>query len=1393
MSMLQSSKLISLLDSPAVLLPAERAALTLLSVMYAPVARTAFAHCLQKADIRSDQGKTMNPGLVLPLLEKLVGYNLALDINGSYRCNPLLAHFLVRESQQQGLFERYAQAVQAVIAPRESWNSTYYRTFELCVQDIRIAIYRGLHAIANGLLAICASTYPQEFRESHPFSLIFPEPLDCEWIREMPESLQTEVLYFCLDRSLVLLQPAAGAFGMLEQLVENSAGVALDTLHLHLTQLLLRGKIRKAAGIMEANASIPLDELRGWLSVLEGDDEKAVAFFEKGVARLKKETGKRKVFFRDLSGLFYLLALIRSGLPQQLQTAADLGEWAVKQRNHPQQFVIWMLSLYAEVKLGKNRAKHELVQICNREQKLGPVSQLFNSLIGSWMPETVAAPHLRALQRIQSGAASSGYAWIGAEAAALAARLNRAGKERNVVKQELFHEQGIVSLSRQSDNGDSWERTLKALMSLGDVAPAVDKKGVAKATRIIWMLSGNESYVDIQPIEQKQGARGWSSGRNAALKRLKEEGIKLDYLSPQDREIVACIKKVRSGYGYYGKESYEFDEVAAIRAMAGHPLVFNALHHDEQVSVAKGEFALEVTRDRKDLCVKLIPAINTEKSAFFCWEGNGRLLLFEPTADQRRIAGIIGDRLVVPQRGEAQVMAAITAVSPHVAIHSDVAGENAAAETVAPDSRLQIMLRPNSAGVSMELALLPLGEGGPRFLPGRGGATVIAEVGGKKLQTSRKLEFERKQYARLLDACPVLEEAEVREGHWRFDEPESSLELMEQLNAVTLEHADLFSVNWPEGERFKLRGRAEWTKMKLSVQTGKDWFALHGELAVSDNEVLSLQRLMELMDSESGRFVQLADGEFLALTEEFRRKLQDLRRLVEKNGRFTPLIAPLVEDTLQGSGGIKGDKQWKSDLARFRSAQELLPTVPATLQAELRDYQREGFDWLSRLAHWGVGACLADDMGLGKTVQALALLLTRAAAGPALVLAPTSVCFNWENEARRFAPTLNPRIFGAGNREEFIASLAPFDLVICSYTMFQQEADLLTGVQWETAVLDEAQAIKNMATKRSQAAMQLKAGFRLATSGTPVENRLDELWNLFRFLNPGLLGSHKSFSTRFAIQIEKHGSKAARTLLKRLIRPFMLRRTKSQVLEELPPRTDILHRIELSSEENAFYEALRRKAVESLSAAENGAPGERQIRILAEIMRLRRACCNPQLVLPASEIPSAKLAAFREIVAELREGGHRALVFSQFVDHLTILRRDLEKEGISYQYLDGSTVAKERQQRVAAFQSGEGELFLISLKAGGVGLNLTAADYVIHMDPWWNPAVEDQASDRAHRIGQTRPVTVYRLVAANTIEEKIVALHHQKRDLADSLLEGTESSARVSAEDLMELLRDAGE
>jgi SNF2 family DNA or RNA helicase len=343
----------------------------------------------------------------------------------------------------------------------------------------------------------------------------------------------------------------------------------------------------------------------------------------------------------------------------------------------------------------------------------------------------------------------------------------------------------------------------------------------------------------------------------------------------------------------------------------------------------------------------------------------------------------------------------------------------------------------------------------------------------------------------------------------------------------------------------------------------------------------------------------------------------------------------------------------------------------------------------------------------------------------------------------------------------------------------------MTEPEFATVVLDEAHVIKNYATKTSKATMQLQARFRIALTGSPIQNHLGELWNLFNFINPGLLGSLQHFNDTFV----KYADEKSNKYLKTLISPFILRRTKTAVLDELPPKTEIVKKITLSDEEMAFYEALRRQALENLNNLD-GNTGAKHLQVLAEITRLRQASCNPLLIDSTIGISSSKMATFLDIVSELRENKHRALVFSQFVTHLALVRKELDKQGIKYQYLDGSTPQHQREENVRKFQNGEGELFLISLKAGGLGLNLTAADFVIHLDPWWNPAVEDQASDRAHRIGQQRPVTIYRLVAENTIEEKIIQLHATKRDLADTLLEGSDMSAKLSLSELVELIKN---
>ena len=891
--------------------------------------------------------------------------------------------------------------------------------------------------------------------------------------------------------------------------------------------------------------------------------------------------------------------------------------------------------------------------------------------------------------------------------------------------------------------------------------------------------------VRVEPREQKRDARGnWTKGRPVALKRLRED-TEPGSMTPQDTRVLAAIDV---GSNYYGGISYEIDGRRAVVALIGHPLVFWRDAPEVRVELLRGEPELMVKEAGGKVKLSLQPPVDAEMDdVLILKETPTRLRIFCIGNEHRRIAAIVGDGLTVPAHAKEKVLQAVGAISSMITIQSDIGGGAADAEQVEADRRLRVHLLPYGTGLKMQILVQPFAEGGPCYAPGQGSESVLAEVAGKRLQARRDLAAERTAAQELVAACPALSDGQEAHGEWSLDEPQSCLELLLQLQ----EHADKIVIAWPEGETFRVGAQLGSRQMRLSVKGERDWFAANGELQIDDDTVLDLRKLLELVQKSRGRFVALEGNRFLALTEEFHRRLSELAAFGELHGkgvRVHPLAGFALEELSHDAGMFKSDAKWKQHLARLQEIDTLDPQPPSTLQAELRDYQLAGFRWLARLAHWGVGACLADDMGLGKTVQALALLLMRAPQGPALVVAPTSVCMNWQSEAARFAPTLNTVVFGGGDRNRMLAELKPFDLVIVSYSLLQQEAELFAGVRWHTIVLDEAQAIKNALTKRSQAVMALSGDFRMAATGTPLENHLGELWNLFRFINPGLLGSAEQFNQRFAQPIEKQGDTAARARLRRLIQPFILRRTKSQVLAELPSRTEILRQVDLSKEEAALYEALRRSALERL--AEDDAPaGQKSLQILAEIMKLRRACCNPQLVAPELGLSSSKLAVFGELLDELLENRHKALVFSQFVDHLNLIRAYLDQRGVRYQYLDGATPPQERKKRVDAFQSGEGDIFLISLKAGGTGLNLTAADYVIHMDPWWNPAVEDQASDRAHRMGQQRPVTIYRLVARGTIEESIVDLHKHKRDLADSLLEGSDFAGRMSSEEILRLLR----
>lgn len=421
------------------------------------------------------------------------------------------------------------------------------------------------------------------------------------------------------------------------------------------------------------------------------------------------------------------------------------------------------------------------------------------------------------------------------------------------------------------------------------------------------------------------------------------------------------------------------------------------------------------------------------------------------------------------------------------------------------------------------------------------------------------------------------------------------------------------------------------------------------------------------------------------------------------------------------------------------------------------------------LRKFGFGGCLADDMGLGKTVQVLAHLAGKRK-GPALVVVPRSLVFNWKNEAARFAPALKVLDHTGLARDRSGAGFANHDLVITTYGTLRNDAEMFAKFRFDTCVLDESQAAKNSESETAKAVKLIQADHRLALSGTPVENHLGELWSLFEFLNPGMLGRAGLFG---GTSVGRNPDAETRTMLAQALRPFILRRTKSQVATDLPAKTEQTIYCDLEGDQRKLYDELRdhyRQAL--LSRIDKMGLARSKIQVLEALLRLRQAACHPGLLdKNRTSETSAKLDVLLPQLQEIAEEGHKTLVFSQFTSLLSIVKAKLDAEKVPYEYLDGRT--RDRQARVDRFQNDpECKLFLVSLKAGGVGLNLTAAEYVFLLDPWWNPAVEAQAIDRSHRIGQTKPVFAYRIIARNTVEEKVLALQQSKRELADSILDG---------------------
>ncbi|MCX8101924.1 MAG: DEAD/DEAH box helicase [Geminicoccaceae bacterium] len=604
------------------------------------------------------------------------------------------------------------------------------------------------------------------------------------------------------------------------------------------------------------------------------------------------------------------------------------------------------------------------------------------------------------------------------------------------------------------------------------------------------------------------------------------------------------------------------------------------------------------------------------------------------------------------------------------------------------------------------------------------------------------------------------------------------------------------------------------------TDSGIDWFDLDIGIVVDGEKISLLPVLLDLfkrapeelaagqLDSYGDEPVYgtLPDGRLVPIPASRLKAVLDAMHELFAGGRIKPgeplRLARAEATRLVALEGAlpPGRLRWVGGEELRAVAQRLveaggIPLVPqpAALKAQLRPYQQQGLSWLQFLSSVGLSGVLADDMGLGKTLQALAHILMEKQCGrldrPVLIVAPTSLIPTWRSEIRKFAPDLRLLILHGNDRKELFDSIDQHDVVLTSYALLIRDRDELVARQFRLVVLDEAQAIKNPTTKLARTAVQLQAEQRLALTGTPIENHLGELWSVFNFLVPGLLGDREVFRRVFRNRIEKEGDAERQALLVSRVRPFMLRRTKEQVASELPPKTEMLREIELTDAQRDLYETVR-LAMHERVRAEIKARGLAQssIAILEALLKLRQVCCDPRLLKSQKSdepVPSAKFELLMEMLPSMVETGRKIIVFSQFVEMLDLIDDGLTRQGLPFVKLTGRT--RDRETPVKRFQAGEVPIFLISLKAGGVGLTLTAADTVIHYDPWWNPAVEAQATDRAHRIGQDKTVFVYKLIAAGTVEEKMVELQGRKKALYEGVLGGGGAGLAFTEEDIENL------
>ncbi|MCF2856200.1 DEAD/DEAH box helicase [Pseudoalteromonas sp. SMS1] len=1338
------------------------------------------------------QGRPMS-ALSSELGTYLTQKQLASSDHLNLQINPLVANLVTQHAQKLGRLLPILKCAEEYIPVLNAYE--WERDTEDENRLTRDFLLLGQYPKAKARLGFSKNPQSLNIQSNLPLAHFVFLPFQLGSFKELPNDMQYQAF-----ATLCTLQHQYGAdislvSDMLKLAVEHNP--RNQNLRLLLAeQLLLQGDIDQASHYTKpCDVSSYGLQLKATLLLFNNEMASACTQFNAALQAQQKYSKKKGPYLNGVFGWFHMIALLATAngendhYDKTMQLASN--QLTDKKGTKANYYFGQIFECLAE---SLSTGAPFILQLQEHEHALqnSPFdyysSRLFSLLSLHWCKHTLSAENKNLLARCT-------HFYRTAKIHLLERISSQLIPQGDVVQGQMKLLVDFPALIQQQSE---WDLALDRLLALAP-KPHHDTENVSVySQQLIWLLDEHNGQVSFSAKVQKRIQSGWSKGKAISLEALYLNHAQMPYLSESDMAFVQAIDVEKNWH----QTLYSLGGVPALKAALHAQNVYLPNDLLEPLEIVEQPAQLSLSQQGEQLYLTLLDLpddFRTRNCVYtFKFSARNKGVFTHFDAKHLKVAHIIGENgLLIPVAAKAKLMASIQAVAPLMNIQSEVSDIEIGLETIEAQTELVINISPYLQGLSFCCFSMPFGEKGPAFHPAVGNANISAEIDGRRVATKRNLAAEQDLLDSLDARCPAF--LAMADNQLSIADLQDALNALEQLEqAINSDAPIAFKLRWPKGKKIQLSKPLEAHHLQLAISKKNQWFDINGELQINDQQVIELKTLLKLVEQSHGRFIELDSQQVVALSHSLHERLTQLNQGTEL-GKFHPLASPLVSEAVTGMR-MKTLHAWEQQSQRMQQANTLNITPPADMQATLRDYQITGYDWAMRLAHWGAGACLADDMGLGKTLQSLAVLLAKANKGPSLIIAPTSVCFNWQQEATKFTPTL--RLFTLAHfksgeqRTGLFEQLGANDVLIVSYGLLVQDLTLLKSIHWESIIVDEAQAIKNPLSKRAQAACALRGQFKMIITGTPIENNLTELWSLFRFVNPGLLGNLKRFTERFIQPIENRAEKPiaaryAQQNLKTLLQPFILRRMKHQVLTELPARTEINLNIELSDEEQTLYEALRQNAIANIALAnEQEDAGSQHLTMLAELTKLRQVCCNPNLVAPELMLNSAKLAKLEALLDELRRNGHKALIFSQFVGHLQLLKQRLDELGLTYQYLDGSTPAKQRQLSVNAFSKGEGDVFLISLKAGGSGLNLTAADYVIHMDPWWNPAVEAQASDRAHRIGQIRPVTIYRMIASNTIEEKILAMHDQKRDLAHQVLSGSDATQKLSVKEVLELLKD---